>query len=66
MIATVTERTQHTYFQQLEPFRTGSPQLELAIAKLNAKINTELPAIIAHYLTTCREQGVPRNQGQPR
>jgi Protein kinase domain len=66
MVATVTEHAQHTYFQQLEPFRAGSTQLDHAISKLSTKINTELPAIIAHYLTTCRKAGVPRYQGQPR
>jgi hypothetical protein len=48
------------------PFRAGSPQLDHAITKLNTQINTELPAIIADYLTTCRETGVPRNHGQSR
>jgi serine/threonine protein kinase len=65
MLATVTEHAHHTYFQQLEPFRAGSPQLDHAIATLSAKINTELPAIIAHYLTTCRKEGIPRYQSQP-
>jgi serine/threonine protein kinase len=60
MIATVTEHSQHTYFQQLEPFRAGSSQLDHALTKLSEKINTELRAIIAHYLTICREQGIPQ------
>lgn len=62
MIATVTEQSQHTYFQQLEPFRAGSTQLDHAITKLSEKINTELPVIIAHYLTLCRKEGIPRTQ----
>jgi serine/threonine protein kinase len=65
MLATVTEQAQHTYFQQLEPFRAGSPQLDHAIATLSARINAELPAIIAHYLATCRKEGIPRYQSQP-
>jgi hypothetical protein len=65
MLATVTEHAQHTYFQQLEPFRAGSTQLDHAITRLSTKINTELPAIIAHYLTTCRKEGIPRYQSRP-
>lgn len=65
MLATVTERSQHTYFQMLEPFRAGSVQLDHAISKLSTKINTELSTIIAHYLTTCRQQGIPHRQSQP-
>jgi serine/threonine protein kinase len=65
MLATVTEDAQHTYFQHLEPFRAGSTQLDHAITRLSTKINTELPAIIAHYLTTCRKEGIPRYPSQP-
>jgi hypothetical protein len=64
MLATVTEHTQHTYFQQVEPFRAGSPQLDRAIAKLNTKINTVLRAIISHYLTTCDDATRREQAGQ--
>ncbi|HCU97632.1 MAG TPA: hypothetical protein DHU96_34945 [Actinobacteria bacterium] len=63
MLATLTKNSQHIYLQELEPFRSGSLQLDQAIDKLGRKINTELPAIIAHFLTTCREIGIPRKQG---
>lgn len=62
MIATVAEHSQHTYFQHLEPFRAGSTQLDHAITKLNQKINTELPAVISHYLTICRKIGTSRTR----
>jgi hypothetical protein len=61
-IAVLTGSSQHTYLQEMEQCRSGSITLDQAIDKLESKINTELPTIIARFLTTCREIGVPRKE----
>jgi hypothetical protein len=61
LFATVTEDSQQTLFQEIEILHAGPLQLDQAINNMSGKFNNELPAIIAHYLTTCREAGIPRN-----
>ena len=61
LFATVTEDSQQTLFQEVETLHGGPLQLDRAIDKMSGKISTELSGVIAHYLTTCREAGVPRN-----
>jgi hypothetical protein len=61
-IAALTESSQHTYLQEMEQCRSGSVTLDQAIDKLESEINTKLPTIIAKFLTTCREIGVPRKE----
>jgi hypothetical protein len=62
LVATVTEDSQYSHLQELEPVRLGSLQLDRAINELSERINSELPGIIAQYLTICREIGVPRKR----
>jgi Protein kinase domain len=61
MLTMVTEGTQHVYLKEFEQFCAGSLQLDQIIETLSAKINTELPGFIAHFLTACREIGIPRD-----
>jgi serine/threonine protein kinase len=65
-IAVLTESSQHSYLQEMEQCRSGSVTLDQAIDKLESEINTKLPTIIAKFLTTCREIGVPRKERSDR
>jgi hypothetical protein len=60
LIMMQTADSQHVYLKEVDFFRAGSLRLDQIIEELGAKINTELPGIIAHFLTACREIGVPR------
>ena len=60
MIVMLTADSQHTYLEEAEHFRLGSLHLDQIIDQLGAKINVELPGIIAHFLTACREIGILR------
>jgi hypothetical protein len=60
LIMMQTADSQHVYLKEVEYFRSGSPHLDQIINQLGAKINAELPGIIAHFLTACRESGIPR------
>jgi hypothetical protein len=60
MIAMLTADSQHTYLEEAEHFHPGSLHLDQIIEQFQAKINAELPGIVAHFLTACKEIGVPR------
>jgi len=60
MIAMLTADSQHTYLEEAEHLHPGSLHLDQIIEQFQAKINAELPEIIAHFLTACREAGIPR------
>jgi serine/threonine protein kinase len=59
-IAMLTADSQHTYFEQVEHFNPGSLHFDQIIEQFRAQIHTELRGIISHFLTACREIGVPR------
>jgi hypothetical protein len=61
VLALMTPDAQHTYMQEFERFRPGSLSLEPIIGQLAAKVRDQLPEIIFHFLTACREKGVPRS-----
>jgi hypothetical protein len=60
VLALMTPDSQHTYMREFERFRPGSLRLDRIIEQLVSKINAALPAVIAHFLTACREMGIPR------
>jgi serine/threonine protein kinase len=60
VIAMLTADSQHIYLERVEHFRAESLHLDQIIEQLGASINAELPGIIAHFLTACREAGIPR------
>jgi len=59
LIMMQTVDSQHLYLKEVEYFRSGSLHLDQILDQLGAKINAELPGIIAHFLTACREAGIP-------
>jgi Protein tyrosine and serine/threonine kinase len=60
MLVMLAGDSQHIYLREFERFRAGSLHLDQILDQLNAKINAELPGILAHFLTACREHGIPR------
>jgi len=54
------EDSQHIYLKEFERFHSGSLHFDQIIEQLGVKINVELPRIIAHFLTACREIGIPQ------
>src|SRR5262249_45109818 len=53
-LAMLSEDFQHNYIKEVEYFRAGSLHFDRIIDQLGAKINAELPRIIAHFLTACQ------------
>jgi hypothetical protein len=60
ILATMTPKSQHNYIRELKNFKPGSLRLDRIIEELKAQLDKELPNIIAHFLTTCRQATVPR------
>jgi hypothetical protein len=54
LLARVGPHGQHDYLKFTEAFRADSMELDRAIAKVTARVNTELPRIVGHFLTECR------------
>lgn len=60
VLALMTPVSQHTYLREFERFRPGSLRLDRIIELLATKISAALPEVIAHFLTACKERGIPR------
>ncbi|MGH4015914.1 MAG: protein kinase domain-containing protein [Pseudonocardiaceae bacterium] len=60
VLAMMTPDSQHTYIQEHRHFRPGSLRLDQIMGELKAQFDRELPGIIAHFLTTCKQIGVSR------
>jgi hypothetical protein len=59
VLALMTPHSQHDYIRITESFRADSLGLDHIIERLRAQIDSNLPDIIAHYLTACKQSGRP-------
>lgn len=62
LLAQMTPDSQHNYIESFERVRPDSLVLDRVIEQLKDQMGRELPAIIAHFLASCREAGVPRGR----
>lgn len=60
LLTMMTPGSQHNYVQEHRNFRPGSLQLDQIIGELKAQFDRELPGIIAHFLTACKQIGASR------
>jgi hypothetical protein len=51
---------QHNYLEFFERFRPGSLGLDRIIERVRAELENSLPDVMADFLTTCKNSGVPR------
>lgn len=60
VLALMTPDSQHTYMHEFERFQPGSFRLDRIIEELASKVSATLPEVIVHFLTACKEMGIPR------
>jgi len=60
VLALMTPDSQYTYLREFERFQPGSLRLDRIIEQLASKISVSLPEVLAHFLTACKETGIPR------
>lgn len=60
MIVILTEDSLRICLREFETFHSGSLLFNSMIDRFEAKINSELPAIVMDFLTVCRDTGIPQ------
>jgi hypothetical protein len=60
VLALMTPVSQHNYIEAFERFEPGSLQLDRIVSWLKSQVLGELPEILAHFLSECGRNGVPR------
>ena len=60
VLALMTPDSQHTYMHEFERFQPGSLRLDRIIEESASKVSATLPEVIVHFLTACKEMGIPR------